>query len=382
MYSLPNTTQELLQAFDDAIRWEFPLWIVANRDALQAFALGVWEQKEDASLVLCLTFWPIGRPLEDDISPFRIGAADIISRMAVGRRVRACNMIILKDPSPGAYMIPRAAQAKGHSLGLIHCYCNPVAYEICVPVELDGRGIPRKSLDPHFSREDLIKRLSLKYPALLDPRRKVAYITPDKMRHDQPTLDVSAPRKHLEDWTTFYGSAIQAACYKALGLDADLHAGRDRVYAIHTERSNDSRAAQSVAFLFKVVNCEVIQSADVNQWLTQVGESVGVDMSFMQNVPSPETNRAPSGATGLAASLTFYTPPRDAGPSDKPSFHRTRGTVPGLPRKWCLDIIDPKAWLTAQVESGLYLCTSLRQEEEDVTYSAWGFATKSLPKTV
>lgn len=117
------------------VDWELSLWIIGHYpdiylSALEALMLK--DEHDNMEWVLSIHLGARTNPWYDDSCPFWLLTTRIEPRETVYRRVSLTSMKVNQDPCPGAAASVRSAIAAGKRILLVHMFCDPVAFELCI----------------------------------------------------------------------------------------------------------------------------------------------------------------------------------------------------------------------------------------------------------
>lgn len=286
----------------------------------------------------------------------------------------------MRDPAPGAAAAVQASEANGAILALVHCYCDPVAFELRIPVE-------RTFLD--ITRDDGLA-IRRKFSARVNPRfvdqRSISTATtlriPDLLRPDDPETDVAkSSQDHISRWIEFFMKALEIAGAKVVITLNRGQTNQQYVHAVHVCRSEDPRRTKHIAFMFKVVQCELLKISDINAWANSRANSAGIPLDpeaqGMVNIFLRQTHKSrPGDGIILATSIVVFTP------SKRDQTRSLCYPVPGIVNtsdlnadvmKWWSEMPDPLTWLTREVDQGIYLSPTFLPSRSNKSFNAWGF---------
>lgn len=215
--------------------------------------------EDPTNLALGIHFLPKPSPDPEDLSPF----VHCISRIEQSTSViSTADFKYCPDPAPGAHDALLTAISDGNRIATLHCYCEPVAYELLIPIRQDDTlPDPDESVD----RDVQLARLA-PLPAhwfeTFSPLEAACPIDLDLQR-----MMIEAPQNVLRNWIDYYQEVLHGACHTALNAQVDASNDERRLFVVELERRLDRTASIHVAYTFRVASCATVPYSGLRKWL-------------------------------------------------------------------------------------------------------------------
>lgn len=359
-------------------------WIVGHYARITKFALQVFNRAKDLDYpkyedlfvgrdVLSLCFVADPDPPSTAPAPIAYVRFDLEAAELVDLRHDCVGLVPLSDLWIGAERSVETARKIGLKIMRILLYCEPVAYELFIPVpacpNLDEVTPDPEGLETSFMITSPILRTGDRSPSAI----QVA------ARPTDPTLESLNINALLDKWVDFYPAILQGSSYTALDMRSNWKAGFSKFVAFELERCTDRAASVHVCYKFRVGSFQVLTIPGLQGWLESLssppsGSQTSEIVSTMKQTMAEDKtalaeNRAP-------LNVLIYTPadgstPRSAwqalSSSLKPHERRSESWINALP--------PPEQFIHTYVEFGRWLGTWELQELDApiMKRNAWGY---------
>jgi hypothetical protein len=274
-------------------------------------------------------------------------------------------MTYLPDPLPGASQVAATARSEGKRLIIIHCYCEPVAYELLIPLP-EQHKLASWTID----RDWETSLLHFGSPSAREYRKFWKY--PAHLRAADPRLSDFSPaeaRNTLSRWVDFYFGVLMAASSKALNVGTDATGVRAHCFAVEVRREDSRMATIHHAFSYRIVSCEKLLLSEAQSWVDARQRGV---LNVYDNLTNP-----PPGTPFPAVPLPILVFARADQTCREPRWSASswNGANYTSNRYWFNRMSSPKAFMDRYVTRGVHLgIGDLRSERAPPFFrDSWGW---------
>jgi hypothetical protein len=333
------------------IVWELGRWIVAHYDRITELLISWFDMPgygaPDTDDILCISLASKLRPSPDEYSPIGVMAVLSMALVDVADRHNATGLRCLPDPAPGAHITLAEAKASARKIMKVICYCEPVAFELEIP--LPGRAA-LMNWPPGPSPAERVAALS--DPSFLWSGKVHC---PVQARPVDQSLQAVDEDERLKRWISFYFAVLHGAAYTAVhswSTDSNVVLS-DCLFVVQLQRRDNYASLVHVAFSYSVVTCAAISRSQFPLWCESRGHHFGA--KEMSQIVTGVGDRLEATPENLSAATLVFVQLDD--PSLTPQCMLSPDTAFGQysPRAWINHLPPPKDFLDAYVEHGFWL---------------------------
>lgn len=253
---------------------------------------------------------------------------------------------------------------------LVYCFCDPIAFELCIAAP---DPLPRPP--PRSEWAAVVRNLVTSSASANGGLFRI----PDENRPVDQTLEAETNVHELvTQWAQFYEIPICAACYVALDMKRRQDSGEQFVHALHIRRMYDHRSKTSIAFTFEVVSAAKVRNTELAQWIRRCrlpsrNEDNDDTLHFMMQ-RSREADAIPHHYVAQTfIYVTWGSSGDDSGAACYP-FETHRWIPRHREMERADNVTEPYAYLKNIVGGGFYISPFSIGRNSQKKHNAWGFA--------